>query len=138
MEKTLKHLEFIQAVINRFNGNSFLIKGWAVTLASALFALAAKDANQDFIKVIYVSIPAFWLLDAYYLSQERQFRELYDAVRLKTEASIDFSMNAKAYANGWKTWFGSLWAPTNLIFYILLAALPAIINALFQKIATSI
>ena len=41
MEKKLKHLEFIQNVILRMNNNSFLIKGWAITLISALFALAS-------------------------------------------------------------------------------------------------
>jgi hypothetical protein len=46
MESKLKHLEFIQNVITRMNTNSFLIKVWVATLVSALFALAAKDANQ--------------------------------------------------------------------------------------------
>lgn len=44
-EKKLKHLEFLQNVITRMNSNSFMIKGWAITLVSALFVLAAKDAN---------------------------------------------------------------------------------------------
>jgi hypothetical protein len=34
-----KHLELIQAVISRMAGNSFLLKGWSVTLAAALLAL---------------------------------------------------------------------------------------------------
>jgi hypothetical protein len=29
-------------------GNSFLLKGWSVTLAAALVALAAKDADLRF------------------------------------------------------------------------------------------
>ncbi len=45
MERKIKHLEFIQIVISRMNSNSFLIKGWTITLMSALFALAAKDTN---------------------------------------------------------------------------------------------
>jgi hypothetical protein len=45
MESKLKHLELVQGVINRMAGNSFILKGWSVTLTSALFALAAKDAN---------------------------------------------------------------------------------------------
>ena len=49
MEQKLKHLEFIQNVINRMNSNSFLIKGWAVTLIAAIFALAAKDSNFQYI-----------------------------------------------------------------------------------------
>ena len=37
-EDKLKHLEFIQNIITRMNTNSFLIKGWAVTIASAILA----------------------------------------------------------------------------------------------------
>ncbi len=48
MEAKLKHLELSQGVINRMAGNSFLLKGWSVTLVSALFALSAKDSNQMF------------------------------------------------------------------------------------------
>ncbi len=33
MEQKIKHLEFIQAAINRMAGNSFLLKGWTVTLS---------------------------------------------------------------------------------------------------------
>ena len=47
MENKRKHLEFIQSVIARMNSNSFLIKGWSITLVSALFALAAKDSNLN-------------------------------------------------------------------------------------------
>lgn len=42
MENKLKHLDFLQLVITRMNVNSFSLKGWAVTLVSALFAFAAK------------------------------------------------------------------------------------------------
>ena len=35
MEKKIKHLEMIQAVIVRMGNNSFLLKGWSVTLISA-------------------------------------------------------------------------------------------------------
>ena len=30
-EEQIKHLEFIQGIINRMNSNSFAIKGWAIT-----------------------------------------------------------------------------------------------------------
>jgi hypothetical protein len=56
-EKKIKHLEFLQNVITRMNSNSFLIKGWTVTIVSALFALASKDANINYILVSYIAIP---------------------------------------------------------------------------------
>ena len=40
MENKIKHLEIIQGIINRMAGNSFALKGWAVTLIAGIFALA--------------------------------------------------------------------------------------------------
>src|ERR1700730_16424489 len=93
MEKKIKHLEMIQGVINRMANNSFLLKGWCVTLLSALIALAAKDHDKRFILVGYYPIIMFWILDAYFLWQERLFRKLYDKVRALNEDQIDFSMD---------------------------------------------
>jgi len=91
-ENKRQHLEFLQNVITRMNANSFAIKGWAVALVSALFALSAKDAQYQFIYIIGMVLPVFWGLDAYYLAQERRYRALYDTVRAKDEAAIDFEM----------------------------------------------
>jgi hypothetical protein len=41
----LKHLEFIQTTIARFANSSFLIKGWALTIAAAFFAVLANRLN---------------------------------------------------------------------------------------------
>lgn len=49
MDRKLKHLDFIQGVINRLSTNSFLLKGWSVVLVSALFALSANNSNVKFI-----------------------------------------------------------------------------------------
>lgn len=114
-ESKLKHLEFIQNVITRMNTNSFLLKGWCVTLVSALFALAAKDANVNYVLVSYIAIPSFWILDGYYLSQERQYRALYDEVRVKSDT--DFSMDASGYCTGKRTWASSAISKTVRIFY---------------------
>lgn len=73
----LKHMEFIQNVITRMNTNSFHIKGWAVTISSALLAIYATTKNQSFILVSMFPVLVFWFLDAYYLTQERKFRGLY-------------------------------------------------------------
>lgn len=43
MDNKLKHLELIQGVINRMASNSFKLKGWAVTLASGIFAWQVKN-----------------------------------------------------------------------------------------------
>ncbi len=96
MEKKMKHLDFLQLVITRMNANSFLLKGWAVTLLIALFALDISKANMNFIKITLIPIFLFWMLDGYFLYQERLFRDLYDEIRKRKEEDIDFSMKRKS------------------------------------------
>jgi len=116
-EKKLKHLEFIQNIITRMNGNSFLIKGWAITLVSALFALAAKDANLNYVLISYIVIPVFWILDGFFISTERQYRDLYNEIRIFDEENIDFDMNASRFKIGDRKWINSIFSKTLIPFY---------------------
>ena len=130
MEAKLKHLEFIQNVITRMNTNSFLLKGWAITLVSALFALAAKDANQNYAYTACIAIPMFWILDGFFLSQERQYRGLYAHVAQLTAAQIDFNMNAQAYAIGKNRWAPAVFSRTLIVFYSALIAVTLLVTLL--------
>lgn len=65
-------------------GNSFLLKGWTVTVSIALFALAGASAKPIFVLIALFPAISFWGLDAYYLWQERLYRALYDALRLSS------------------------------------------------------
>jgi len=116
-DKKMKHLEFIQNVISRMNSNSFLIKGWAITLVSALFALAAKDANINYVLISYVVIPVFWFLDGFFIATERQYRDLYNEVRQKEEDAIDFDMNASRFNSGKNTWLSGVFSKTLIPYY---------------------
>lgn len=116
MENKLKHLEFIQNVITRLNTNSFLIKGWSVTLIAAMFALAAKESNQDLAILVYIVIPFFWVLDGFFLSREKCFRELYKEVALRSTPT-DFSMNCEQYCKDDKTWPSTIFNKTLIIFH---------------------
>jgi hypothetical protein len=117
MEKKLKHLDFLQLIITRMNVNSFFLKGWSVTLVAALFAFAAKDTNIHYVIITYISTPLFWFLDGYYLSQERQYRALYNIVKDKEEKDIDFDLNAKPFNKGRNMWFPSVFSITLSLFY---------------------
>src|SRR6266478_1856334 len=131
-ENKLKHLEFIQAVVNRMSGNSFLLKGWSVTLVAALFALAARDANKNYVIVAYVPVLVFWLIDAYFMSQERLFRSLYDRTREKKEDEIDFSMNTDPYRNGKNSWAVSFFSRTLLLFYLSMVGIMLVVMYLIK------
>lgn len=92
-EDTIKHLEMIQGIITRLAHNSFLFKGWSITILAALLIFAGRNEIQfNCLVLVAFLIPifSFWSLDAYYLWQERRFRKLYDKVRKKT--MTDFSM----------------------------------------------
>jgi hypothetical protein len=117
MENKLKHLDFLQLVITRMSVNSFLIKGWAVTLVAALFAFAAKETNIKLAIISFISTFTFWLLDGYYLSQERRYRCLYNDVRVKDEAEIDFNMDASGYNDIKNSWFKCIFSETLNYFY---------------------
>ena len=112
-----KHLELIQGVINRMAGNSFHLKGWSVVLVSALFALAGKDKAVYFVYLAYLPALAFWVLDGYFLWQERMYRKLYDAVRKDTRTDSDFSMNAYQYRTEVPSWPATCVSTTLLIFH---------------------
>lgn len=73
-----KHLEFLQDIISRLSNHSFLIKGWSVSLLTALYALATYQSNDSYIIITYYPLVIFWLLDSYYLHLERVFRDLYE------------------------------------------------------------
>ena len=114
MGAKLKHLEFIQGVINRLATNSFRIKGWAVVLVSALLVLLARKESIGFVYVGFLPVLVFWGLDGYFLWQERLFRDLYDYVRGLEEADIDFSMDIGSFK---RTWLGATFSTTLVPFY---------------------
>ena len=129
MENKIKHMEMIQNIINRMASNSFLVKGWCVTLVSAVFVLSAKDANTMFIAIAFFPVLMFWILDAYFLRQERLFRKLYDKVRTIDESSVDFSMNTAPFTASIASWLKVAFSQTLVLFYgaIVVAILLAVL-----------
>jgi hypothetical protein len=118
-ENKLKHLDFIQNAIVRMAQNSFLLKGWTVTLVAGLLAFAnIKELDYRYIILAYIPAIFFWLLDGYYLRQERLFRKLYDEVRLKNPQNIDFSMNTSHFNNEVDEWMNVCFSMTLRMFYL--------------------
>jgi hypothetical protein len=113
----IKHLEMIQLIINRMASNSFLVKAWCVTLVAAILTLSAKDSDKRFIAVAYYPVLMFWILDGYFLHQERLFRKLYDFVLTQPEESVNFSMDTKSFREK-VTWTAATFSKTLLLFYI--------------------
>ena len=95
-ENKIKHLEMIESIIERMAKNSFQMKAWAITLVTVVGALGAKEADKRFMLLAFVPIISFWLLDAFYVQQERRYKALYRSVCEKKEEEIDFILNTKS------------------------------------------
>lgn len=117
MDNKIKHLEFIQSTITRMNQNSFQIKGWMITIVSALLALYARSEKKLYIFIAIVPAIVFWFLDAYYLQQERRFRGVYnDVADLSAENNRvnvrEFEMPIQKYKGGKYCYFRVLFSKT--------------------------
>ena len=119
MEAKIKHLEFIQGVIDRLATNSFRMKGWAMVLLSALLVLVARHDEVRFAVIGWVPVLIFWALDGYFLWQERLYRGLYDHVRELDEAEIDFSMDTSTVTG--RSWCSAAFSRTLVPFYMVMA-----------------
>jgi len=92
-EFMLKEIEIIQGIIKRMAFNSFVIKGWTITLVAVTLLLKGSKYQ---VFIAFIPLFVFWFLDAYFLWQERLYRRLYNWVienRLKTSEHL-FNMNA--------------------------------------------
>ncbi len=115
--EVVHHLYMIQAIIKRMGNNSFLVKRWSIAvLAGILLLIRYEQVSEFFLLNILLCVPltCFWYLDSYYLWQEREFRGVYNKVRVKTET--DFAMGFVPEKNGiWKTAFSRTICPLYLI-----------------------
>lgn len=124
----IAHLGMIQDIINRLSQNSFLLKGWAVVMVSGLLALGAARPESILDYLALFPVLAFWWLDAYFLREERSFRDLYNYVRELDEKDIDFSMDRSVVNAKGNSVLSVAVSKTLVIFHgVLLVAVVAII-----------
>ena len=120
-----KEIDLIQAIITRMANNSFLLKGWLVSLIAVILALnkdsllQPNNVNLYFILIIPVFI--FWYLDAYFLQIERRYRELYKWVIKNRSATNEhlFDLNHKRFKKDVANIFGVMFSETLIVFYLL-------------------
>ena len=112
----IKHMEMIQAVVARLAGNSFLIKGWALTLTGAFLGFGIDKNDWALAAMAFLPILVFGALDTYYLWAERRFRVHHDRVRTNPQAVEPFSMSPPRDGDV-KSWVRTLSRPTLWGFY---------------------
>lgn len=114
-ENETEHLQLIQSIINRMASNSFLLKGWCMTLLTALMAWGI-DKNANIWIASILPLLGFWYLDAFFLKTERAYRSLYNKAILKDETIPLFSLNPM-YSGEQHTIWQSFFSQTLSVFY---------------------
>ena len=109
-----EHLLMIQRTISRMSSNSFLTRGWAVTIFTGLYTLYATKQNDLLLGIIAAIVCIFWSMDSYYLGLERAFRDLYDEVRKSKSSLVDFKMQGQMKHR----WLKAMTSPIFLISYL--------------------
>ncbi|MCG3025927.1 hypothetical protein ACLGAE_07955 [Helicobacter pylori] len=88
----IEELKILQGVINRMAQNSLECKKWTLALAVCVLSLKIEAISHLYgLCVLGVLLACFYLLDAYYLTQERLFREQYQWLiknRLQTDERL--------------------------------------------------
>lgn len=127
-EKVVEHLKMIQAVIDRLGRNSLWVKTCSLMLIVATTILIAGEYGY-FAYVTLIQIPCilgFWILDGYFLWQERLFRQVYDEVRVQSDT--DFQMDPLKHRHEPKcSWVSAIFSVTLLIFYLIEIAFTALL-----------
>lgn len=86
-----KEIDLIQNCITRMAQNSFLIKGWSISITAVIIGLSPQKLEkcQTFIVLILLTL-CFWYLDATYLRIEKMFRWKYEWIIQNRLISSDY------------------------------------------------
>lgn len=96
-----KEIDLIQSCINRMAKNSFMIKGWMITLYAVILTLLSEKENGILACAVLIVITlSFWYLDAFYLRTEKTYRKVYDWIldeRSKNNRELLYQLNPQKF-----------------------------------------
>lgn len=105
-EEIFKEIDLIQDCIKRMASNSFLVKGWALSVFAGVTAITkGENLNNIFLLLCTTVVPfiCFWVLDAYFLQIERKYRAMYTerlTKRKNNDSDELFDLNPSKYKVG--------------------------------------
>jgi len=118
-----KEIDLIQGVITRMANNSFMLKGWLISLIAVVLALSKDSLLSCDLKLILLilcfPIIIFWYLDAFFLHREKCYRELYDWViknRMTSNEKL-YSLDFRPHQKKVKSIFRIMFSQTLFPFY---------------------
>lgn len=116
-----KEIDLIQGCITRMANNSFLLKGWTISIVAVILALADKALEPALLSaVVLIPLFSFWYLDAYFLRTERMYRKMYEWVlekRFAGDNSHLYELNPHRFAMGVESVPKTMWSTTLRWFY---------------------
>jgi hypothetical protein len=120
-EGLYKEIDLIQGCINRMSQNSFMLKGWALTVFAGVTAFTKGENLSSLLTIIFTMIvpyTCFWLLDSFFLQTEKKYRRLYHQVITKRKLGNlegQFDLNPNQVET--ECYLKSLFSLTLLVFY---------------------
>jgi hypothetical protein len=116
IEHKIAHLTLIQNVITRMAGNSFLVKGWVITVVAALGAFFTGNPDARVLMIALGVTIVFWFMDGYYLYLERSYRLLYESVANDHFQGSPFQMSVRE-KNSFGKLMLSIFSLAQVVFY---------------------
>ena len=94
-EEFFREIEIVQNIIERMARNSFMIKGWTITLVVIALLVEGAPIHQV---IAFIPWLTFWILDGYFLRLERCYRKLYEwlIVNRPNNRELMFDMKAES------------------------------------------
>lgn len=126
IEEIHKEIDLIQSCITRMAQNSFMIKGWFVSIYAVILALLPEKVNLFLLCIVLAVVNlGFWYLDGFFLRTEKLYRKMYDWIleeRPKNNRELLYQLNPHEFEGRieevesiWKI----MWSKTLKWFYLI-------------------
>ena len=98
-----KEIDLLQSCIDRMAKNSFMIKGWFVSIYAVILALLPEKVDVMLLCVVLIVVNMlFWYLDGVYLRDEKIYRRIYQWVveaRKQNDRELMYQLELNLYKN---------------------------------------
>lgn len=121
IEELHKEIDLIQNCIQRMSNNSFLIKGWLITIIAGVVTLSHENMNVSIFLILVFATIIFWGLDAFFLQTEKKYRKMYTWMleqRKLNSRELQYDLEPKRFDNQVESVFKIMFSPTLAGFYL--------------------
>ena len=127
-ESVRHYISLLQENINRMATNCTSCKTWLITIVSALCALLlANDNIKGYLWIALIPTALFLVLDAYYLGQEKRFRdieaEFVEKIKSGEDALTELYNFRKSEEHTCKFFWRGFFSPSTWVMYATIAAI---------------